>query len=132
PTDGETVLVDPIAVSEGDEVAEAHFSAADPVRELGGEAGTLREQGRRVSQPVGLANGRLHAPAGPIDMPICAVRDTRAVFDTVVAGEAVEGETVAVFQVDGPRIFVGDRQVADRGAGDELNPRCEALGSTEV
>ena len=74
---------------------------------------------------------RTNAPARPVELPIDPVSHPRAVFDPVVAGEAIEREQIAVLEIDRPGVLVGNGEVADRRAGDDLHPWCQDLRAAE-
>src|SRR3546814_19233766 len=75
---------------------------------------------------IALPDDASHREAGHVERPFRAPGDARAVFPTIISGEAVEREQVGILQVDRARILVRDRQVA--GAGRQMG-RASCRGS---
>src|SRR5207248_2602478 len=103
--DGEIALVDPVAVSDVDEPAVADPGSPDDVGYAPGQPGALRENIAQGSETIALADRARDRQVSALERPIEAVGNTRGILPTVVAGEAVEGEQVAVLEVDRPRIL---------------------------
>src|SRR3546814_12808608 len=80
---------------------------------------------------IALPDDASHREAGHVERPFRAPGDARAVFPTIISGEAVEREQVGILQVDRARILVRDRQVAGAGRPDELDSRCERLDAAK-
>ena len=109
------------------EIAEPHLGPSDDVRYALRQAGAIDEHARILVQPIGLAERGLQIPSRRAQLPVHAICHAGAILDPVVSGKAVEREEVGILQIDRARILVGDREVADRRAGGELDARGQHL-----
>ena len=119
-------------MGEAYQIAEPDFGATDEIGYSFGQAGAFREDiVTRGFEAERLADSRPHPPAGALQFPIDAPGDAAAILDPVISGEAVEREQVGIFKIDCARIFIGNIEIADLGAGDDLDARLEHLRAAE-
>ena len=115
-----------------EEIAESDLGAPDEVRNPVGQAGAGRKDlFAWIIEAVGLADRGRHLPARAQQFPIHPPGDAGAVFDAVIAGEAVQREEVRILKIDRARVLVGDIEIAQFGAGDELQARLQHLCPAE-
>ena len=109
--------------------AEADPRPSDDIRKSIGQAGAVGKEAGLAGQAVALPDDRVDRPIGPVKRPFQAIGDPRPVLPPVIAGEAVEGEKIAVFEVDRARILVGDFHIVGRRRQHQLDSRGQPLGA---
>ncbi len=124
---GQTVLIQPVAMREFDDIAKTHGGTADKVGCAAAEAGTFGQERVLVGQAIALAERGRHAQAGALEAPVKAIGKSHAVFDPVIPRKAVERKQVGVFQIDRARILVRNLEIAHAGGGDDLKTRGQHL-----
>src|SRR3546814_3029920 len=65
---------------------------------------------------------RVDGEARPIKLIFKAISNAGAVFEPIIAGEAIQGEKIAVLKFHRARIFIGHAEIGELRRRDDLHP----------
>ena len=94
-------------MDEADKIPESDGRAADDVGHAIGKAGAVGQDAFATVEAVALADDAFQRKAWQGEAIFQTIGDAGRIFEPVIACEAVEREEVAVFQIDGARVFIG-------------------------
>src|SRR3954453_497982 len=98
---------------------------------MAGKACAVRENINISPKSITLANIAIDREIGALQRPVQAIGYARGVFPPVVAGEAVEREQVAVFEIDRAGILIGNVEIGGRRRQHDLDAGGELLLSAQ-
>src|SRR3546814_15274589 len=111
-----------MAVAQADEFLVADGRASDDVRHPPGKTNTVVEQGRTAIEAIALPDHRVDGEARPIKLIFKAISNAGAVFEPIIAGEAIQGDKIAVLKFHRARIFIGHAEIGELRRRDDLSP----------
>src|SRR3546814_1448566 len=111
-----------MAVAQADEFLVADGRASDDVRHPPGKTNTIGEQGRTAIEAIALPDHRVDGEARTIKLIFKAISNAGAVFEPIIAGEAIQGEKIAVLKFQRARIFIGHAEIVELRRRADLLP----------
>src|SRR3546814_698220 len=108
-------------MAQADEFLVTDGRAPDDVRHAPGQANAVREQGRTGVEAIALPDHRVDGEARPIKLIFKAISDAGAVFEPIIAREAIQGEKIAVLQFHRARILIGHAEIGELRRCDDLH-----------